>query len=223
MISHPRPSIPINVQNSILTRVISILDGVSGYRDARGQENRKRKRPCKRKTTEKGGSRKKKRKVDAESIGHGMDLDTPADTANDQNSPKPATVAAVSSAPSHDVSQSEPPRILRHITLGINEVTKRLESQVRRARRTVIVAHADAVESSKSRADLKIIFVCRADIDPPLLIEHLPYLVAAFNSAQLSVQMPEPVKVVPLPNGAEFTLARALGLRRVAVMAIDVR
>jgi len=204
-----------------LARVISILDGVSGYRNARGQENRKRKRPRRRETTEGVGNQKKKQRVDAESMEHGMDLDIPVDVTVIPGSLNAAAVVVASSAPPED-SQSGPPTILRHITVGINEVTKRLESQIESARRTMMVPDAVSVGSSKSRPVLKIIFVCRADIDPPLLIEHLPHLVAAFNSSQLSSQTSESIKIVPLPNGAEFALAEAMGLRRVAVMAIDV-
>lgn len=108
------------------------------------------------------------------------------------------------------------PSILKHLTVGINEVTKRLEAQASSARRIQIGS-----SSNKTPSDiplLSVVFVCRADVDPPLLVDHLPHLVAAGNSSPAACA----VKIVPLPKGAESALSKALGLRRAAVIAIDV-
>ncbi|KAG8689743.1 hypothetical protein FRC11_000884 [Ceratobasidium sp. 423] len=111
------------------------------------------------------------------------------------------------------------PPLLKHCIFGINEVTKRLESQ----------AHpnglkATATESNTSpKPRLRFVIACRTDVDPPTLIEHLPILVAACNSEIPSDSEDNMfVKLVTLPMGGEHTLAQVVGLRRVAVMALDV-
>jgi len=156
-----RPSVPMNVQNSLLACLVDRLPSYFRYRDNQG---RKRKR---------------------------------AGLAED--------------------SDTEPPAILNHLTIGINQVTKRLESHVKSSR-TVVVS--DKPIAAECRSAIKIVFVCRADVDPPLLIAHLPHLVAACNTFSA---FPNSIKLVPLPKGAEASLAEALRLRRVAVIAIDAR
>ena len=111
----------------------------------------------------------------------------------------------------------EPPSILRHIVYGINAVTKRLELQSHSLRRPTIVIPTPTVETQSSRP-FKYIFVCRQDVDPAILVDHLPHLVASCNSAQASNH----VKLVPLPKGSELVLAQTLGIRRVTVLGIDV-
>ncbi|KAH9486497.1 hypothetical protein JR316_0000562 [Psilocybe cubensis] len=97
------------------------------------------------------------------------------------------------------------------MTYGINEVTKKLETQIHNFHLLQVV---DVPEPS---LPLKYVFVCRSDVDPPLLIDHLPHLVAAYNSNCLR----DPIKLVTLPQGAELLLAQNLGIRRVTVIAID--
>lgn len=109
------------------------------------------------------------------------------------------------------------PSILRHIVYGINAVTKRLELQSHSLRRPTIVVPTPTVDIQSSRP-FKYIFVCRQDVDPTILVDHLPHLVASCNSAQASNH----VKLVPLPKGSELVLAQTLGIRRVTVLGIDV-
>lgn len=109
------------------------------------------------------------------------------------------------------------PSILRHIVYGINAVTKRLELQSHRLRRPTIVFPIPSVKTQSARP-FKYIFVCRQDVDPAILVDHLPHLVASCNSTQASNH----VKLVPLPKGSELVLAETLGIRRVAVLGIDV-
>jgi hypothetical protein len=119
------------------------------------------------------------------------------------------------------------------------------------------------VESAPPAVDLaplRIIFVCRGDIDPVDLIEPLLLYVTSWNAlvrncrSRLQTKMrevkaqqkengkdddaegtkafweaavkalvkTEEVYLVPLPQGAEMELAGAVGLRRVAVMALTV-
>jgi len=109
------------------------------------------------------------------------------------------------------------PSILRHIVYGINAVTKRLELQSHSLRRPITVTSTPTVEIQSSRP-FKYVFVCRQDVDPAMLVDHLPHLVASCNSAQASNR----VKLVPLPKGAELVLAQTLGIRRVTVLGIDI-
>ncbi|KAG9123406.1 hypothetical protein FRC07_014979, partial [Ceratobasidium sp. 392] len=124
-------------------------------------------------------------------------------------------------SPLETISEASPastaipvPPLLKHCTFGINEVTKRLEAL---AKPTLT---AEACPTSRPR--LRAVLVCRSDVDPPLLIAHLPILVATCNSS-LSTDSGDDkfVKLVTLPMGAEHSLAEITGLRRVAVMALD--
>jgi ribonuclease P/MRP protein subunit POP3 len=130
---------------------------------------------------------------------------------------------------SNDTPQAEKnhdsPKSSQHLTIGINAVTRRLERQVRSARHSVTISeNGAAIVAPHSQPPIKFVFVCRADIDPPLLIAHLPHLVAACNSPARADGSSEnlTVKLIQLPKGAEFTLAHAIGLRRAAAIAIDV-
>ncbi|KAJ7293740.1 hypothetical protein C8J57DRAFT_1269865 [Mycena rebaudengoi] len=200
------PSVPVNLQNTALALTVGLLDGVSEYHHARGEGNRKRKRRSKDST-----NRSKKRKIDADSSAAStteadvilLDDTGPSSTAEDKPVP-------------------DRPAVLSHLTIGINEVTKRLDAQIRSARNIVALKTTGPAATpaipAPAHAAIKIILVCRADVDPPILIDHLPHEVAAFNSSRPA----EPIKIIPLPEGAEFALAKVIGLRRVAAMALDI-
>ncbi|KAJ6575284.1 hypothetical protein B0H19DRAFT_1128004 [Mycena capillaripes] len=190
----PWPSVPMNLQNTALACTISLLDGVSEYQSVRGQENRKRKQ------LHKDTTQNKKRKIDVDATG---DTDV--------------VLPDVSTPPSERIAEPVRPAVLSHLVVGINEVTKRLDAQIRSLRNTVSLNPDSASEPALPPAPIKVIVVCRADVDPQILIAHLPHEVAAFNSTK----PPEPIKIIPLPKGAESTLAKAMGLRRVAVIAMD--
>jgi ribonuclease P/MRP protein subunit POP3 len=118
------------------------------------------------------------------------------------------------------------PAILEHITMGINQVTKELEYQVKAARSGTPAAVDE--QSSKPVKKIKLVLVCRADVDPPILIDHIPHLVAAYNSniqpkasVDLDRESSEVVKLGILPKGSELLLAEAVGLRRVSILAIN--
>ncbi|KAJ7161414.1 hypothetical protein C8R43DRAFT_992799 [Mycena crocata] len=195
----PWPSVPLNLQNTALACTISLLQGVSDFHLARNQENRKRKSLSKESTSN------KKRKVNVD-----------ADTAE---LPSASVLPnATASSPIEDSALPAPPAVLPHLVIGINEVTKRLDAQIRSLRKTVSVNAESSAALAPPPTPIKVIVVCRADVDPQILIDHLPHEVAAFNSSKPA----EPIKVIPLPKGAEFTLAKAIGLRRVAVMALDI-
>ncbi|KAF9786661.1 hypothetical protein BJ322DRAFT_1051218 [Thelephora terrestris] len=119
------------------------------------------------------------------------------------------------------------PPIVPHLVLGINQVTKRLEHQARAYRQslhvTETIADDDTSQSPPSRP-ISIVFVCRADVDPPLLISHLPTLIASCNSSRNASTDPgsyPPIRLVTVPKGSESLLADNMGLRRLAVLALD--
>ncbi|KAF8633019.1 hypothetical protein AX15_001612 [Amanita polypyramis BW_CC] len=114
-------------------------------------------------------------------------------------------------------SETQAKLIVNHLVVGLNAVTKRVEMQVRkRPDSKTIIKDEPATGLPDAKSDLRLIFACRADVDPPLLIDHLPHLVAACNAMQEGS-----VRLASLPKGAEMTLAKALGVRRVAVIGLD--
>ena len=167
---------------------MTTLEGLAEYSCARSQANRKRKRAL-----NQGSARKKAR---TEAPPEAMPVDIPAD----------------------DSSVPDPPEIYKHLLFGINEVTKRLEDQLRLCRRERIKPSSAEDTTSNELCPIKLVFVCRADVDPPILIDHLPHLVASFNSSTPD----HPVVLIPLPKDAESRLSAAIGVRRVAVLALDV-
>ena len=117
------------------------------------------------------------------------------------------------------------PPIIPHLVLGINRVTKRLEDQARAYRQTLTATKTITDDGTSQPPLISVVFVCRADVDPPLLISHLPTLIASCNSSRNALTDPNsypPIKLVPVPKGSESLLADATGLRRVAVLALDV-
>uniref|UniRef100_A0A0W0EV17 Uncharacterized protein n=1 Tax=Moniliophthora roreri TaxID=221103 RepID=A0A0W0EV17_MONRR len=187
-----RPNVPVNLQNLVLAQTLSLLDGVAEYQRMRDLINRKRKKESK------GNRPNKKAKLNVQVT------ETPNENVE----------------MSVDVALPERPPILEHITAGINAVTKRLETQIRERKRITISATNDESHNSSSpRSPIRLVLVCRADVNPPILIDHIPHLVAAYNSA--IPQSLNPVLVVPLPQNAEFALAETFGLRRVAILAFD--
>ncbi|KAF5388569.1 hypothetical protein D9757_004664 [Collybiopsis confluens] len=96
------------------------------------------------------------------------------------------------------------PEIFSFLVTGINAITKRLE--------TLVKARREGLD--EPLPGLRLVLVCRADINPPMLIDHLPHLVAAYNSTTPV----DPILLISLPQGAEQTLAGLFGVRRVAAM-----
>ncbi|KAF8973513.1 hypothetical protein BDZ97DRAFT_1647723 [Flammula alnicola] len=215
------PSVPLNLQNSIMAYMLELLEGASDYHYKRCASSRKRKRAVNSADT---SQRNKARKLDKNGSRspNDMDLSEPSPTVSNQAAGPSLTPNVPSNqnrgssdAVAEDVGD-EPPLLMRHLLYGINAVTKRLEIQAHNARRPAIITVPEPPTAPPKL--LKYIFVCRADVDPALLINHLPHLVAAYNSTHPS----EHVKLVPLPQGSELALAQVLGIRRVTVLAIDI-
>ncbi|KAI0001703.1 hypothetical protein BJV77DRAFT_1063115 [Russula vinacea] len=102
------------------------------------------------------------------------------------------------------LSTSAPP-IIQHITVGINEVTKAFEKEIRSSRPTVVIP-SSAVNETQSLT--RVVFICYADLDTPAFVAHLPQLVALCNSARSEHHT---IKVVQLPAGAQVSIANSLG------------
>ncbi|KIM47741.1 hypothetical protein M413DRAFT_62833 [Hebeloma cylindrosporum] len=196
------PSVPLNLQNAILSHILQLLEGVSAYLSHRSAQNRKRKRNA---ILGEPTSQKKPRKT----------LNT-GENASPHDRPSLEPINQKPTVEAAERVDFESPLILSHLLYGVNVVTKRLEIQTQRARRPTVIS-ADISGQLLDPKPLKYIFVCRADVDPPLLIDHLPHLVAAYNSTNPS----EYLKLIPLPQGSELALARALGIRKVTVLGID--
>lgn len=111
-----------------------------------------------------------------------------------------------------------------HTTIGINEVTRRLESQLKSVRHSVtLTTTSHANPTLPDISPIAAVFVCRADVNPPILLNHIPHLVAGCNSTRPGsdpLGTRQPVKLIVLPKGSESALAQALGLRRAAVIAV---
>ena len=188
-----RPIVASNLQKAVLDTTIDLLSGISDYRTSH-----KRKRI----SAQLEESRKKRERVEA------TDRLTVVSSENidvDNAQPNSNLTAVL-----------ERPPVSEHLIVGINEVTKRLEQQVhaRRITRVTLYPSADKPPSCL----LPVILVCRADINPPILVDHLPHLVAAVNS----LRPEQPLRLVPLQTGAETRLSQAVGLRRAAVLGFDV-
>ncbi|KAF9225480.1 hypothetical protein BS17DRAFT_778644 [Gyrodon lividus] len=130
--------------------------------------------------------------------------------------------AMVSDAQSPDEAPADyDPGASQHLIIGINQVTRVLECQLRSSRRHVILcpsSHSShQPEVLLESSTLAIVFVCCADVDPPALVDHIPHLVAGYNSVK---NVPQAIKLVPLPKGSESTISQTLGLRRAAVIGI---
>ena len=208
-----RPSVPVNVQNAVLSRLILSLEDVAVHHATKITQCRERK---KRRHSQQSGPNKRSKMSAGNEDGTSEPITLPAGTSPVPNEPMDT----------EDADQ-EPP-IIPHLILGINQVTKRLEHQARAYRQTLSAAKTlidNGTSESPPSRPISIVFVCRADVDPPLLISHLPTLIASCNSSRNSLMAPElhpPIKLIPVPKGSESLLADATGLRRLAVLALDV-
>jgi ribonuclease P/MRP protein subunit POP3 len=125
-----------------------------------------------------------------------------------------------------DASSISSPPILKHLVIGLNEVTKYLERHITRLRESMVGEKALSEDTSLPCA----LFACRWDLNPPTLISHIPHLVASFNTLanlynakfQTATAIPD-LKLINLPKGAESSLSDCIGIRRVSMVLINVR
>ena len=210
-----RPLVTTNVQNAILAWVVENFQGVAQYNLDREHASRKRRR-----ARSSGGSRSTKRAKTAQA-------DETSESSGAIETVDPSSMSDTVVEPAVELS------VLKHVILGVNEVTRRLEhiSQSYRESVTPVTTQQGArvpstppSTSTPSTSRGRLVIACRADVNPPILLGHFPNLVAACNSMH---QGSSPVGqgktwLIPMSKGAENTLADAMGLRRVSVMLIEV-
>ncbi|ETW86993.1 hypothetical protein HETIRDRAFT_308446 [Heterobasidion irregulare TC 32-1] len=204
------PSVPVEMQSSILAHLVALVDGVGEYRKTQSDHAHRKRKAAR---VDEAGARRKRKKGES-----------PSDAVHEalggevtrQDRPSRVTDEDLESQNLGDLSSAPLPSVLRHITVGINDVTKRLEMFARSLHQ---------VHDTALRPPIRAVFVCCADIDPPALVAHLPQLIATCNSISTSsdpkAASSSSIKLVPLSKGAELALAKAIGLRRAAVLAID--
>ena len=212
-----RPSVPINVQNAVLSRLVLSLESVAAYHTSKTAQSREKKR----RRSQLTGPNKRRKSSPGNQHGTSDPISLPAGTSS-----APGELMGVDSGDQESVVLTEPP-IIPHLILGINQVTKRLEHQARAYRQTLSATDTITNDDTSQlpHGPISIVFACRADVDPPLLISHLPTLIASCNSSRNALANPEshpPIRLVPIPKGSESLLADATGVRRVAVLALDV-
>lgn len=230
MLGH-RPTLPSHAQSLILHTLVALLQGSAEIRSKKrsAATSRIEEDPATALIGRVGGKNKKRKKgkKGKEVVAEGTE-----------------GVAAVSAEVSAigNLSTSKPAPeetvilpTLSYIISGINAVTKQMESQIQsnrsRSSRDLDPASTSIPSITTTSNPIKIIFACRADVDPPTLIAHLPIMACAYNgtnpgvppASEPHIDRDEDVILVPLGKGAEAALAEALGLRRVAVVAVTVR
>jgi hypothetical protein len=191
-----RPSVPINVQNLFLARLMATLENIPSRVHAS--------RPAVRKG------------VYSPTVNPSL----PGTSAQASDDVECGNLPAPDEAPI-DYSSSDPSQP-QHLIIGINQVTRALEHQLQFSRRriTLCTSSQRVDQPDVPSSNMAIVFVCCADLDPPALVDHIPYLVAGCNSAK---DIPQTIRLVPLPKGSEATISQTIGLRRAAVIGIDVR
>lgn len=174
------PAIPPSLQESILSQLITLLDGVATYYQSARIARKK------------------------------------ARLATNSSDHKQAEIDVTQSSTETPSQPMSKPPITSHITVGINEVTKALEAEIRSSRQVVVTSDTtfDTTQPLTS-----VIFICHADLDTPAIVAHLPQLIVLCNSARPNGHK---IKAVPLPAGAQSSIAHALGYpKRISVMALD--
>lgn len=186
-----------------------MLEGVAEHQLGNQEINRKRKRAER-------SVKPRKRVKNAQDITSSTEqMAEDSQAVNVDSSPAaPPAESGVSSE-----SAARAPSVLQHISVGINQCTKDLEGVAKMFRDGTSAPSPDHATRESSP---RIVLVCRGDVDPPLLIAHLPALVAACNSTRHQLSDAAITWLVPLSKGSESSLAAAMGLRRVSVMVVKV-
>ncbi|KAI8393727.1 uncharacterized protein BYT42DRAFT_480688, partial [Radiomyces spectabilis] len=94
------------------------------------------------------------------------------------------------------------PEVLQRLHSGINEVTRYLETCIARSEN----------QKQHDPSLTPTVFVCKRDMKPAHLCTHL-----------LSMAGLARIKIVPLPENAEPSLAASLGLRSASAILLDVK
>ena len=117
------------------------------------------------------------------------------------------------------------------LVAGINSVTRLLEGAVQGA----LAGGGTHTSIPDAAATPRLLFVCTGDTDEAL-VAHLPMLTCSYNAVRFPTSAPSPedesvapcaprsgpgpLLLLPLPQGAEFLLSTALGVRRLSVLLL---
>ncbi|KAH9819594.1 hypothetical protein DFH28DRAFT_886674 [Melampsora americana] len=126
------------------------------------------------------------------------------------------------------------------VIVGIKVITQMLESRIRElqsstyqstSKRPIPETTNGSIESNDPPCKGQYIFVCRDDLNPISVVDHLPPMIASLNrmlllyksssSADTIIQS-STCYLVPLPRGSTTKLSLALGIKRTAAVAISV-
>lgn len=126
--------------------------------------------------------------------------------------------------------------ITKYMTLGINKTTKLLEIYSKMGIPSSAPPYLrifgkndekylSLLKNNKSTDILKVIFVCREDIQHNILYSHFPILCGIVNEVFSKIEASndnsqQGIRLVTLPKGSEQQLSQAAGLKRLAVMGI---
>jgi hypothetical protein len=95
----------------------------------------------------------------------------------------------------------EQPDINKRVHVGINEVTRFMETFIENKR-----------SNKKNSSDsTPVIYICKREIKPLQLCQHLLHMAALAK-----------VKLVPMPADSECRIGRALGINRASVILVEV-
>ncbi|KZV76934.1 hypothetical protein PENSPDRAFT_645693 [Peniophora sp. CONT] len=209
------PSTPANIQNLLLSHTVQMVDGIAAYHVRREKAHHLKRKALQ--IQDRDSSKRRRREGTNNNIERqeeGMNRPGEPDSSDQVNEEQPV-----------------PPPALSYLTIGINEVTRQLETRIRALHRSGSLPSSSAAPTPVAapapvlRTPIQLLLVCREDVNPPALVAHIPQLVASCNFQTGIPQggdQANPVKLVVLPRGAEATLAAALGLRRVAVLALHM-
>lgn len=134
--------------------------------------------------------------------------------------------AGTSNTTHHHKKISSPPEILSHLDVGINAVTRRLESISRQhipaaLQEVTVEPNSRKSTSSGSRADdLAVVFVCRSALHPSVY-EHIPRLISMITQASGESSVEKDIRLVALPKAAEIRLPKTLNILRASVVGVS--
>lgn len=170
----------------------------------RSKEERRRKRSARRKSKFLLKKKMSARRLAASSLSQSKPQPQP------QGQPQPRTSAA-----------GQPPR---RPALAVSSRQKN-SSTASAASATLETRPTSSTAAAQLNLDdpLAVVLVCRADINPRDLLDHLPNTVAAANGLLVAQEGKRPVQLVQLNQGAEHALSQALAIKSAAVVGLRVR
>ncbi|TPX32601.1 hypothetical protein SmJEL517_g04322 [Synchytrium microbalum] len=146
-------------------------------------------------------------------------VDTTQPTTSKKQKHTSSSVVAAKTAVS-SLPHSSDLDTLKDLVIGINDVSRVLEGMIPRSLQSGITKSTTAdtgMPDTAPKQRLRMVFVCRSDLDPPHLYTHIPTLVCL---ASPDGDGDDAITLCGLNAGAEDRLARALGVKRVGCLAV---